>query len=162
MIKLNSEGFGDMPRVIGLLVVLTLCVNAGFYGGTASAYGYEVKFRGVAVSDESFGQIVAYGSYYCEATVKAVLYDPNSTLSFGDNVTVAYQNALSVKAGDEIECYGANCINCSICPKQYFGYVVCKPSPYYTIPEFPSVLMVFLLMATTLPAVILYRRRRSP
>jgi hypothetical protein len=104
MIKLKPEGFGYLSRALGLLVLAVLCLSARLCEAEAPTYGgYEVNFRGVAISDEGFGVFVAYGSYYCEATVKEILYDPNSSLSLGDNVTVAYQNALSVKAGDEID-----------------------------------------------------------
>jgi len=118
-----------------------------------------VKFRGIAISDEKWETTVAYGSYYCEVTVLEVLYDPNSTLSSRDNVTIAYQESLSLHVGDEIECHGINCINCSTCPKQCYGYIVCKPTPYYVVPEFSSLIILPLFMIATLVAIIVYRKK---
>ena len=120
---------------IGMLTLAfsTLCSFAFLYAVEASEFGNEVEFRGIAISDEKWGEIVAYGSYYCEVTVLEVLYDPNSTLSLNDNVTIAYQESLSLHIGDEVKCYGINCINCTACPKQFYGYIVCKPAPYYVV-----------------------------
>jgi len=125
------------------LAFSTLCSFGFFSVVEASEFGNEVKFRGIVISDEKWGEIVAYGSYYCEVTVLEVLYDPSSTLSLNDNVTVAYQESLSLCIGDEVECYGINCINCSTCPKQCYGYIVCKPwpwnpTPYYVVPWTPT------------------------
>jgi hypothetical protein len=116
--------------------VISLHSTAFFFTVEASEFGSEVKFRGVVVSDEKWGEIVAYGSYYCEVTILEVLYDPNGTLFLDDNVTVAYRDSLSLHVGEKVECYGINCIDCPTSPKQCYGYIVCKPSsldptPYY-------------------------------
>ncbi len=108
--------------------MLTLYSFTFFFTVEASEFGNVVEFRSVVVSDEKWGEIVAYGSYYCEVTILDVVYDPNGTLFVNDNVIVAYQESLSLHAGEKIECYGINCINCPTSPKQCYGYIVCKPS----------------------------------
>jgi hypothetical protein len=129
-----------------ILAFSTLSSFVFFSPVEASEFGNQVKFRGLVVSDEKWGEIVAYGSYYCDVTILEVLYDPNSTLSVNDNVTVAYQEPLSLHIGDNVECYGVNCINCPTSPKQCWGYIVCKPSPldptpYYVMRYPPKLLL---------------------
>lgn len=148
-----------MRMVLCCIIALVFFSSMCFSVAADSEYGKEVKFRGVAVTDEEWGETVAYGSYYCEVAIQEILYDPKNALVLGDNVTIAYSGSLSLKIGDEVECYGLDCRNDTSSPKQCYGYVVCKNDLFYAIPEFQSSTAVFLFMAATLLMVIAYRRK---
>ena len=125
--------------------------------GKASDIG-EVKFRGHVTTDEEWGEFVCYGSYYCNVTVEEILYDPNSTLSLEDVVAVCYNQSMSLKVGDWVECFGFYWKN--VGPLQSLGRVCCKNGNYYVIPEFPSLIVMLLFMITTPLVLIVYRRKR--
>lgn len=93
----------------------------------------EVKFWGIITSDEEWGGLVAYGSYYCNVMVTEIIYDPKNTMSVNQNVTIAYEYQLHLRRGETVICYGINGINCTVAPKQCYGYVVCKPTPPYYV-----------------------------
>ena len=140
--------------VLGALVSLLVFVPI-----EVSAQGQEVKFRGIVNSDEEFGGLVCYGSYYCSISVTQILHDPNNTLSPGDVVTICYNKSLSLKTGDPVECYGRY-YKIGVCPFQYCGKIVCMKDGYYVIPELPSFLILPLFMIATLLAAMIYRRKR--
>jgi len=108
----------------------------------------EVKFRGHVTTDEQWGEAVCYGSYYCNVTVEEIIYDPNNTLTINDVVTVCYNQSLSLKVGDWVECYGYYWKNLG--PTQCVGRVCCKDNNYYVIPEFtlPIILLSFVLITS--------------
>jgi len=95
--------------------------------------GGEAEFRGKVVADEEWGDFVCYGSYFCCVTVEQIFYDPNDTLSVGDNVSVCYGESLSLKIVDrsitwaegycclERQGGGSSSFNgCVVC-REYFG-----------------------------------------
>jgi hypothetical protein len=125
----------------------------------SSSSSGEVKFRGFATSAEEWGDFVCYGSYYCNASVGEILSDPNNTLSIGNVVTVCYNDSLSIKVGDYVECYGYYWKGLG--PLQCVGKICCKNDGYYVVPEFPSFLILPLFMTLTLLAVLVYRRKHS-
>jgi hypothetical protein len=125
----------------------------------SSSSGGEVKFRGFATTAEEWGDFVCYGSYCCNASVGEILSDPNNTLSIGNVVTVCYNNSLSIKVGDYVECYGYYWKGLS--PLQCVGKICCENDGYYVVPEFPSFLILPLFMTLTLLAVIVYKRKHS-
>ena len=124
-----------------------------------SAMNGEVKFRGVATTDEQWGETVCYGSYYCNVTLQEILYDPNNTLLLDEEVTICYNQSLPVKAGDQVECYGYYWKEAG--PMQCVGRVECVGNDYYVIPEFQSLLILPLFMISTLLALIIYRRKHT-
>lgn len=145
--------------VVGLAFSLFFLFEESFAYVAYGEYGeIEVRFKGVVTTDEEWGDFVAYGSYYCRVSIEEILYDPNNTLSLSDVVTVCYSEPLFLETEDEIECYGLNCINCSSCPKQFVGKIVCNGNSYYTIPEFPSLIILPLFMLATLPAIMVLGR----
>lgn len=146
---------------VALVIGLTSFVLSPIEEASAQ-WEREVKFKGIVTSDEKFGVTVAYGSYYCKVSIEEILFDPNNTLSLSDIVTVCYPESLSLEIGEEIECFGLNCINCFSCPKQYVGKIVCKGNSYYTIQEFSSLnILLPLFIIATLLAVLLHRRKRA-
>ncbi len=165
----NNRSWGCIGRrrpLIQVLLVVSLTFSLFFLFEESFAYGaygeygeIEVRFKGVVTTDEEWGDFVAYGSYYCKVSIEEILYDPNNTLSLSDVVTVCYSEPLFLETEDEIECYGLNCINCSSCPKQFVGKIVCKGNSYYTIPEFSSFFILPLFMLSTLVLLIVYRRK---
>lgn len=116
----------------------------------------EVRLAGLVATDEEWGNFVCYGSYYCNVTVGEILYDANNTLSLGDVVAICYNESLSLGIGDQIECYGIYHKRSG--PLQCIGRVDCRSDPYYVIPEFPSALVLLLLMTSTFVVVVLLRK----
>jgi len=135
-----------------------ICLNVYFFAYVSALNG-EVKFRGVATTNEEWEETVCYGSYYCNVTVQEILYDPNNTLAVDDEVTICYNQSLPVEAGDQVECNGYYWKEAG--PMQCVGRVECIGNEYYVIPEFPSILIWPLFIATTLVAVALFRRKHS-
>ena len=142
----------SVPVVI-LVALVSLTV---FFVVEVSALNGEVKFRGVATTDEAWGESVCYGSYYCNVTVAEILYDPNNTLSLENVVTICYNQSLPVETGDEVECCGYYWKEAG--PMQCVGRVECIGNDYYVIPEFPLFLALPLFMIATLLAVIIYKK----
>ncbi|RLG93872.1 hypothetical protein DRO29_07175, partial [Candidatus Bathyarchaeota archaeon] len=90
----------------------------------------EVKFRGIATTDEAYGQAVCYGSYYVKVRVKEILYDPENTLEVGKEYEVCYgSDPKNIRSGDRLEVYGISYIKAG--PFQYYGRVVAKGDGYY-------------------------------
>jgi hypothetical protein len=123
--------------------------------GEISAPNGEVKFRGVAASDEEWCD---NSGYCCNVTVEEILSDLNNTLSIGDVVTVCYNSSLSIKVGDYVECFGYYWKNCG--PMQFIGKIECINDGYYVVPEF-SVLVLPLFMIATLLAVVFFIKKHS-
>jgi len=142
----------SIPLILTNLVCLIALVVPETY-----ALNGEVKFRGVATTNEAWGESVCYGSYYCNVTVGEILYDPNGTLSLGDEVTICYNQSLLIEIGNEVECYGFYWKESG--PMQCVGRVQCTGNDYYVIPEFQSLIIISLFMTTTLLATIAFRRK---
>lgn len=145
---------------VALMIFVALFSLTFFFVTAVSALNGKVKFRGLAATNEEWGETVCYGSYYCNVTVEEILYDPNNTLSLEDVVTVCYNESLGIEIGDQVECYGYYWKE--VGPMQCVGKVECIGNDYYVIPEFPSFLILPLFMIATLLAVIVYRRKHSP
>jgi len=124
-----------------------------------SAMNGEVKFRGVVATNEEWGEFVCSGSYYCNVTIEEILYDLNNTLSLEDEVTICYNQSLSLEIGDQVECYGYYWKSGG--PPQCVGRVACIGDDYYVVPEFPSFLILPLFMIATLLTVIVYKRKHT-
>ena len=125
-------------------------------GAPSADMGGEVKFSGTAVTDEQWGDLVCYGSYYCSVQVLQILSDPNITLAIGDTVSISYNNSLSIRTGDSVECYGYYWKNGG--PMQCIGKIECKNDGYYVIPEFSNIVLFLLITATSLAVVTRARR----
>ena len=66
-----------------------------------------VKFKGIATTDEDYGEFVCYGSYYCTVKVEEVLQDPDNTLVRGNEYQVCYgATQKNIKTGDKLEVFG--------------------------------------------------------
>jgi hypothetical protein len=80
-----------------------------------------VKFRGVATTDEDHGSTVCYGSYFYKVRVEEILSDPDAALEIGKEYTFVTgkikrgmeittprgPTAKGVKAGNQVEIEGA-------------------------------------------------------
>jgi len=80
-----------------------------------------VKFNGVATTDERHGNTVCYGSYFYKVRIEEILSDPDNALEIGKEYTFATGKvgrvtevlrqigimSEHVKAGDEVEVEGA-------------------------------------------------------
>lgn len=142
-------------KILSIMVVAIVLVSMSIEGVRANG---EVKFRGVVATNEEWGEFVCYSSYYCNVTVEEILCDPNCTLSIGKTVTVCYNQSLSLKVGDSVECYGFYYED--VGPLQCVGRIYCINDCYYVIPEFPSLLILLLFMMATL-SVVAYGKKHS-
>jgi len=115
---------------IPMLALVVVASIAGFFVMEVGAQFAEVKFRGTATTDEEWGELTCYGELGY-VTVDEILHDPNGTLMLGLNVSVCYSMPLSLRSGDQVECYGYYCTGS--CPLQLIGHVVCIESPYYVV-----------------------------
>jgi len=64
-----------------------------------------VRFRGVATTDEDHGSTVCYGSYFYKVRVEEVLSDPNATLEVGKEytfVTGRIGRGMEIAQGDDV------------------------------------------------------------
>ena len=80
-----------------------------------------VKFRGIATTDERHGSTVCYGSYFYKVRIEEILSDPDNALEIGKEYkfatgkvrrgmeisTARSPTAKGVKAGDGVEVEGA-------------------------------------------------------
>jgi len=121
-------------------------------------YNNEAKFKGRVMSNE-WHSFLCYGAYMRHVKVDEILYDPSGLLMPNDTVTIAYEYPKNWTTGDEVECYGMYYKYGG--PRGYIGFFVCKWSPYYAIPEFPSFLILPLFFTATLLAVIAYKRKQA-
>ena len=104
----------------------------------------EVKFKGVATTDEAYGQAVCYGSYYVKVRVEEILYDPENALEVGKEYEVCYgSNPKNIESGDRLEVYGK--YYGSPAPLQYLDRVVAIGDEYYVkvIDQHVSTLVVY-------------------
>lgn len=96
-----------------LVTVLVLASNLPAIEATEGHNG-EVRFRGMVVTDEAWGDTVCYGSYCCQVLLQEVMSDPNNllsdpyeTLPNSSIVFIAYkQGPLNLTIGEFVECYG--------------------------------------------------------
>ena len=89
-----------------------------------------VKFKGIATTDEDYGEFVCYGSYYCTVKVEEILQDPDSTLEVGNEYTVCYGSTQKdIKAGDKLDVFGDYYPTCG--PLQCVGNIVASGDGYY-------------------------------
>ena len=93
----------------------------------------EVEFRAVAVSDEDVAFPICYSMPHTLVKVETILYDPNSTLFVGLDVTICYNESMSLKVGDRVECQGYYNI-IGACPFQFCGHIVCTEVALYPPP----------------------------
>ena len=82
-----------------------------------------VKFKGIATTDEDYGEFVCYGSYYCAVKVEQILQDPDDTLVNENEYQVCYgATQKNIKAGDTLEVSGNYYHTCG--PLQCVGNIV--------------------------------------
>jgi hypothetical protein len=115
---------------IPIIILFVLAAFIGFFVAEVSAPIGEVKFRGIVATGEEWGGLVCYGSYYCSVSIEEILYDPENLLLVYE-VSVCYNESLSLKAGDWVECYGFYWKEFG--PLQCMGRVDCKADPYYVM-----------------------------
>ena len=94
----------------------------------------EVEFRAVAVSDEDVAFPICYFMPHTLVKVETILHDPNSTLFAGLVVTICYNESMSLKVGDRVECQGYYHI-IGACPFQFCGHIVCTEVALYPPPQ---------------------------
>jgi len=117
---------------IPIIILFALATFIGFFVVEVSAAMYgEVKFRGIVATDEEWGDFVCYGSYYCNVSIEEILYDPENLLPLVYEVAVCYNESLSLKVGDWVECFGFYWKELG--PLQCMGRVDCKADPYYVM-----------------------------
>lgn len=120
-------------------------------GAPSTDMGGEVKLRGTAVTDEHVGRPGLLRQLLLQCPVVQILSDPNITLAIGDTVSISYNNSLSIKTGDSVECYGYYWKNGG--PIQCVGKIECKNDGYYVIQEFSNIVLFLLVTATSLGVV---------
>ena len=99
--------------VVFLATVLTFALGLPVTEADEGDNG-EVRFRGVVVTEEAWGDTVCYGSYYCRVLFSEVMSDPNNLLSDpyellsnSSLVFIAYGGPpLNLTVGEFVECYG--------------------------------------------------------
>jgi hypothetical protein len=92
-----------------------------------------VKFEGTVVTDEQYGELICYGSYYIQVTVDKVSEDSNNLLQDIESLEVCYgKEALNLQSQDKIEVYGF--YYKELGPLQRCTRVVADRDPYYVCP----------------------------
>lgn len=111
--------------VLAAILVLATSLSAFFVEEVATQeFGGYVIFIGHVTADEKWGELVCYGSYYCNVSAREIIYDPGNLLERAGEYTVCYARRLDLTVCEEVIClgfyfkYGG--------PKQCYGYICCK------------------------------------
>jgi hypothetical protein len=124
---------GDKVEVHGLYQGyddVALFGSEDYYIKKADECASLVKFKGSASTDESYGEFVCYGSYYCTVKVEEVLQDPDNILVSGNEYQVCYgATQKNIKTGDKLEVFGDYYPTCG--PLQCVGNIVASGDGYY-------------------------------
>ena len=113
----------------GLLIMIFLLLLLSFACVPVFPEGSEVKFIGVVVEGEELCEegTCCYGGYTAVIEVTEVLFGSPEYIKEGWEIYICYYEALNLKPGEMVECYGISYAT-GPCPLQFCGRIVCGPS----------------------------------
>ena len=122
-----------MRSAIVLLFLTALLFSLVFSISKVYAPNGEVKFRGMVLCNEGWGDTACYGNYYCTVMVQWILIDPEGLLTNGSYVPICYNTQLNLTVDELVECYGFYFLGAG--PMQCVGWCVCSSASidYYVI-----------------------------
>jgi hypothetical protein len=129
--EIRREILAARMRTIILFTLLTFATCIVIAPISAQA---PIEFEGTVITDETVSFPVCYNMPHCEVIVDTVFYDPNNTLTIGQNVTICYDEALNLIVGDQVHCYGHYWV-IGPCPLQFCGYVTGTEIVHTRIPQ---------------------------